>query len=77
MMNVFLLSVANDPLMLSVIKLNVIKLNVIKLNVIKLNVIKLNVVMLFVVAPSAPHDNLKMRDLASVVILLVADCRTC
>ncbi len=41
MLNVFMQSVADDPFMLSVIKLNVVMLSVIKLTVVMLNVIRL------------------------------------
>ncbi len=58
----FMLSVANKPIMLSVVVLNVVVLNVVVLNVfvlnvVVLNVIELNVVMLGVVSPLAYYIN--------------------
>jgi hypothetical protein len=49
-LDTIMLSVANKPIMLSVVILSVIMLNVVMLNVIMLNVIMLNVVILIVVA---------------------------
>ncbi len=47
----YMLSVASELYMLSVIMLNVVTLSVVTLNVVTLNVIMLSVVMLNVVAP--------------------------
>jgi hypothetical protein len=67
-----LCSVANKPIMLSVVMLNVIVLNVIMLNAIILNVIMLNVIMLNVTMLNVTMLNVTMLNVTMLNVVMLS-----